>query len=269
MTSTKIILTEANFGTPITALTSNDVVKGLVSDVCGLRTDSELFLSRITTTQTYNINEFDSVTIPSGMQWAAGFINDNGTAVCSAPTWITNTTGKSQTYSVWDATNYASYTGAKQIRISFGWISGAILEPEQLDSGIYINVNPALQELRLTSEYFLPGQVQPNGMINKTGDATRIGMVKPIRLEKWSKIYVPSALKWGVIYSKLDNTYFNSLAWDAWTETSGEQTITSAVKQPIASCPGAARFQIGLGLKTNDKLSVSSLDSTYTVKLIK
>ena len=269
MTSTKIILSEATFDTPITALTSNDVVKGLVSSTCGLRTEQELFLSRITTTQTYNISEFDSVTIPSGMQWAAGFIDDNGTAVCSDPVWRTNTTGVSQTYSIWDASNYATYTGATKIRVSFGWISGAVLEPEQLDLGVYVSINSAPQELRLTSEYFSPGQVQTNGMINKVGTVSRIGMIKPVRLEQWSKIYIPSALKWGVIYSKLDGTYFEAQPFDAWTTTSGEQIITSAVKQAISAISGAQRFQIGLGLKSDEKLYTSTLNSTYTVKLIK
>lgn len=272
MAATELIFDNADFSQSAVTnenwLQADDMVAGLTTDDCNLRTDQAIFLTRSTTVQTYNITDYDMITIANGMKVAVGLIDENGTAVCSAPVWLENRTGTDATYSIFDQPNYATYYGVKKFRVSFGWNSNATLSPDQFGSVAFAKLSKET-ELRLWSNYWTCGHMLITGQADRASTTGRLSLETPLRLERWSRISLPSTIQWGIVYSTLSGNYYPNAPFDAWTTTSGTRAITSSVKQAYSSCPGAQMFQIGIRRTDNNKLLPEMMNTTYTFKLLK
>lgn len=270
-------------------LTSSMLTQGLIDAVpgTGIRPPSggNDYMNRASLITNTALSEYSKVTIPSGMQWAATFFDENGDCVSTVnASWVKNQTGKVKTFNLSEANSYVST--AYYFHISFGYIDGSQLNVADFDTTVSIYLDkpepiPEPTELRITSS------MVEVGMLAQNGDADASSTTKKKRLcyrhqtflSEFPRISIPNNIKFCVLYRDDENETVNvEDMLLAWTETPGNSgggivNITSAVKQDISLSPTATSYYLSFGKiasegSSADTLTPEELDTTYEIKLL-
>ena len=281
----KLVFTDADFSAnaipvdPRLRLRSSMLVQGLIAESGGIRTDSP-YANRASKITLTNIDEYHSVTIPAGMQWCACFFKEDGTPQGrGSATWVANNTDSAQTYRFDSAVNFLDNT-FRYCTIGFGYVSGSTLATTAFDTDVEVYLvpkTPTPEELRITSSMVEEGMMNySDGSINTTPPSMdkRLSYRTVTYLTDYSRIQIPSGIKYAVLYMNPDGTVYNpNEALNQWTETPGSSgggivDITSALKQNHTTSPGPC-YYLTFGAIDNTKLYPEDLDSTYEIKLLR
>ena len=281
----KLVFTDADFSAnaipadPRLRLRSSMLVQGLIAESGGIRSVTE-YMNRASKITLTSIDEYSSITIPTGMQWCACFFKEDGTPPGQgSATWMKNETGSAQTYRFDSAANFLNNT-FRYCTIGLGYISGDTLPIAAFDVAVEVYLVPAIptpEELRITSSMVEEGMMNySDGSINTTPPSMdkRLSYRTVTYLTDYSRISIPSGIKWAVLYMNPDGTVYNpSEALNQWTETPGSSgggivNITSALKQDHTNSAGPC-YYLTFGNIDNTKLNPSDLDSTYEIKLLR
>lgn len=266
--STKLIFKNADFSSNALPkdtrwrLHSVDVVEGLIDNVDGgqLRPPSELFQTRVTTKEYVMLNEFDSVTIPAGMQVCAVFYQENGKYVGSGAIWIKNVTESEVTY---DIETFSNNTGSNVVKckLSFGWIDSSAtnlhkIYPDDLNSTVKIYMSPVVQQIRIDSSRIVWGHITSSGEPSESSYG-RVCMDKSQKLPlyKFPYVTVPEEVMVCVCYSR--NGSYAGTGMGVWTKPTGKIAINSILAQDYAAVTSAlggepTHFQLGFGRRNAD-----------------
>lgn len=270
-------------------LVSSMLTQGLIDAVpgTGIRPPSggNDYMNRVSLITDTAISSYSKVTIPTGMQWAATFFDENGDCVSTVnASWVKNQTGQVKTFDLSEANSYVST--AYYFHISFGYIDGSQLNVADFDTTVSIYLDksepiPEPTELRLTSSMVEIGMMDIDGSINLTPPRDkRVSYRHQTFLTEYSRIYIPNNIKWGVLYrNDEDETVNTSDTLNKWTETPGSTgggivDITSALKQDFSQSPTATSYYLTFakiasgGSTGTDYLTPEELDTTYEIKLL-
>ena len=241
-------------------LMPDDVEEGLIDNASGgvLRPSSALFDTRITTKNYIMLNEFDTITIPAGMQVCAVFYTDNGTYVGSGASWVQNTGATDATY---DITSFSNNTGSNVVKckISLGWVDSTSsnlhdLAPDDLITN-KVYITPVVTEKRITSADITWGHISASG----TATSSAFGRVcmdqsQKIAIDKFPYVTIPNDLMICVCYSR-NGVYAGNIGIGKWTYPEGKIAVSAIEAQDYAAATTAlggapTHYQLGFGRRT-------------------
>ena len=129
---------------------------------------------------------------------------------------------------------------------------------------------PPILDKILSTNDMVPGLVTANGQINNSLTIKRLATKDYYWLQQYSKIKVPTTLKWCVTWFDAYGNACHSVNPNAWTDGTGEFVdITSAVKNEYANCDlnrTPVSYRLSVGLTSNANMDVADI-ANYEVVL--